>query len=251
LGPGVEGLKNGDLVIPSTPGAGTWATYSVQSSEHLLRIDDDIPKVSASMLLVNGVTAYRLLKDYVDLKPGDGVVQNAANSAVGRLVIQICRIWGVRTVNVIRDRADVHALKSELLELGADFRDAIPSLDGIRLALDSVGGASSLCLTASLAEGGSLAVFGAISGMNLEVNPRDLFYKGIQIPAGFNVYKWTSDPTNREELENTIAQLTKWIKTGELKDPPLSKWGLEDTANAIKAAKSGDARKHVLILSKQ
>ncbi|KAH7720423.1 trans-2-enoyl-CoA reductase [Aphelenchoides avenae] len=268
LGPGVQGLKNGDLVIPSTPGAGTWATYSVQNSAHLLRIDHDIPAVSASMLLVNGVTAYRLLKDYVDLKPGDGVVQNAANSAVGRLVIQICRIWGVGTVNVIRDRADVHALKSELLELGADVvfteqeacslyigvtlpvPDAIPSLDRIRLALDSVGGASALRLAASLAEGGTLAVYGAISGKNLEINPKDLFYKGIRIPAGFYVYKWTADPANRKELVNTIARLTKWIKSGELKDPPVTKWSLEEIADAIKAAKSGDSRKHVLIISK-
>lgn len=78
------------------------------------------------------------------------------------------------------------------------FRDAIPSLDRIRLALDSVGGASALRLAASLAEGGTLAVYGAISGKNLEINPKDLFYKGIRIPAGFYVYKWTADPANRK-----------------------------------------------------
>lgn len=67
--------------------------------------------VEASMFNVNPCTAYRMLKDFVALKPGDTVIQNGANSAVGQLVIQLCKIWGIKTVNIVRDRPDIENLK--------------------------------------------------------------------------------------------------------------------------------------------
>jgi trans-2-enoyl-CoA reductase len=35
---------------------------------------------------------------------GDYVIQNGANSAVGQSVIQIAKAWGLKTINVVRDR---------------------------------------------------------------------------------------------------------------------------------------------------
>lgn len=67
--------------------------------------------IVGSMLNVNPCTAYRMLKDFVQLKPGDVVIQNGGNSAVGQLVIQLCKVWGFKSVNIIRDRPDVQCLK--------------------------------------------------------------------------------------------------------------------------------------------
>ena len=58
----------------------------------------------------------RMLKDFVSLKPGDCVLQNGANSAVGQAVIQIAKTMGVTTVNVVRDREDIDSLKQRLTE---------------------------------------------------------------------------------------------------------------------------------------
>ena len=44
-----------------------------------------------------------------------------ANSAVGQAVIQLARLQGVKTVNVVRDREDIADLKSRLAGLGADM----------------------------------------------------------------------------------------------------------------------------------
>ena len=57
-----------------------------------------------------------MLKDFVRLKPGDCVLQNGPNSAVGQAVIQIARTLGVTTVNVVRDREDIDSLKQRLTE---------------------------------------------------------------------------------------------------------------------------------------
>ena len=57
-----------------------------------------------------------MLKDFVSLKPGDCVLQNGSNSAVGQAVIQIARTLGLTTVNVVRDREDIDSLKQRLTE---------------------------------------------------------------------------------------------------------------------------------------
>jgi mitochondrial enoyl-[acyl-carrier protein] reductase / trans-2-enoyl-CoA reductase len=45
-----------------------------------------------------------MLLDFVNMEPGDWVVQNGANSGVGQNVIQLARLRGLKTVNIIRDR---------------------------------------------------------------------------------------------------------------------------------------------------
>lgn len=60
-----------------------------------------------------------MLRDFVDLKPGDCIVQNGGNSAAGQNVIQFCKAWGFKSINVVRDRPDIKDLKAYLTELGA------------------------------------------------------------------------------------------------------------------------------------
>ena len=79
----------GDRVIPSRSGLGTWRTHGIHKEDALFRIDGSIPLIAASTFQVNPPTAYRMLKDFVPLQRKDVVVQNGANSAVGRYVIQV------------------------------------------------------------------------------------------------------------------------------------------------------------------
>jgi NADPH:quinone reductase-like Zn-dependent oxidoreductase len=83
---------------------GTWRDAVVVKASELVAVPPDIDPVHAAMLKINPMTAWRLLHDYVDLKSGDWLIQNAANSAAGRAVIQIARELGFRTVNVVRPR---------------------------------------------------------------------------------------------------------------------------------------------------
>jgi NADPH-dependent curcumin reductase CurA len=68
------------------------------------RVPNDIPVEYAATLCVNPATAYLLLNQFVKLKAGDVIVQNAANSVCGQVVIQLAKMAGIKTVNIIRDR---------------------------------------------------------------------------------------------------------------------------------------------------
>src|SRR5262249_47615381 len=131
----------------------------------------DIDLQQAAMLRINPPTALLLLTDVVELKPGDWVIQNVANSAVGRLLIRLARQRGLRTMNVVR-RADV---LDELRTLGADgwaihgpdLAETVKARTGgapIRLGIDAVSGRATARLSACLAEGAVVCNYGSMSG---------------------------------------------------------------------------------------
>ena len=114
VGAGVSDVKPGDLVINLQ--RENWAQRRSVKGDDAIPLPAGLDLTQAAMLRINPPTALLLLDDLVALKPGDWVIQNVANSAVGRLLIVLAKARGVRTVNVVR-RDDVAA---ELRALGAD-----------------------------------------------------------------------------------------------------------------------------------
>ncbi|XVF05620.1 hypothetical protein REPUB_Repub05bG0188400 [Reevesia pubescens] len=120
VGSAVKGLTPGDLVIPFPPSSATWQTYVVKDQDMWHKISKDSPIEYAATVAVNPLSALRMLEDFTTLKPGDSIVQNGATSIVGECVIQLARVRGVRSTNIIRDRAGSDEVKERLKALGAD-----------------------------------------------------------------------------------------------------------------------------------
>ncbi|KHJ43727.1 GroES-like protein [Trichuris suis] len=122
VGAKVKDLKVGDKVIPRSAIFGAWRSAGVTTPDQLIKVSNELDDVQAATITVNPSTAYRMLKDYVDLQPGDVILQNGANSAVGQLIIQLCSEFKITSVNLIRDgKQDEKETKLYLEELGADF----------------------------------------------------------------------------------------------------------------------------------
>lgn len=194
IGAEASGLRPGGLV--ATLEFGNWCSHRNIEAEKVVPLPSGIDSLQASMLMVNPPTAYAMLHDYGSLKPGDWVVQNAANSGVGRCVIQIAKHLGFRTLNVVR-RA---GLADELLALGAnrvvteeaDLRKEGRSLmDGnsARLALNAVGGASALNLANALAPESPLVTYGAMGRQALKIPNGLLLFQGLSL-HGFWLRRW-------------------------------------------------------------
>uniref|UniRef100_UPI003783AF39 alcohol dehydrogenase catalytic domain-containing protein n=1 Tax=Prosthecobacter sp. TaxID=1965333 RepID=UPI003783AF39 len=101
VGEAVVSLAKGDVVIPLL-GTGCWTQHLTAPEHHFAKLPPQIDQVQASMLRINPVTAWALLKHYTDLEPGSWVAQNAANSGVGRALIQLAHHFGLRTLNFVR-----------------------------------------------------------------------------------------------------------------------------------------------------
>src|SRR6202011_4417131 len=115
LGSGTKNLSPGDLVI-LPHNIGTWRDAVAVKADELVAVPPGIEPIHAAMLKINPLTAWRLLHGYVELKSGDWLIQNAANSAAGRAVIEIAHELGYKTINVVR-RAE---LIEELHAQGGD-----------------------------------------------------------------------------------------------------------------------------------
>ncbi|TVY35076.1 Enoyl-[acyl-carrier-protein] reductase, mitochondrial [Lachnellula subtilissima] len=100
-------LSKGDWVIMRSTGFGTWRTHATASPDDVIKISnkEGLTPIQVGTVSVNPCTAYRMLRDFETLDPGAGdwFIQNGANSGVGRAAIQFGRLWGVKSLNVIRD----------------------------------------------------------------------------------------------------------------------------------------------------
>src|SRR5438046_5067773 len=248
LGRGVKNLTGGALVI-LPHNVGTWRDAVAVKADELVVEPDGIEPVQAAMLKINPLTAWRLLQDYVDLQKGDWIIQNAANSAAGRAVIQIAHELGFKTVNVVRRAELIDELRADggdvVLVDGEKLRDEVKSATGgaaIRLGLNSVGGDSALRLANCLAFGGTLVSFGAMSLQPLKI-PTGLFiFKDLRF-RGIWINKWYDDATMQERLE-TFRHLYEMAKRGLLKTKVEKAYSIDDAqaavAHAAQSKRSGN-----------
>ena len=100
IGPGVTDRQLGDLVVPIL--GPTWRTTLIRKSAGLIPLPTGIDHRQAAMLKANPATALLMLRDIVKLAPGDWVIQNAANSAVGTYLVRLAAKRGIRTLNLVR-----------------------------------------------------------------------------------------------------------------------------------------------------
>ena len=99
-GKSVTDLKPGDLVIPLE--RDNWVQRKNAKAAAVIKVPADIDPLQLAMLKVNPPTAYLMMTKYVQLSPGDWLLQDAANSGVGHCLIQLAKAEGLKTVNVVR-----------------------------------------------------------------------------------------------------------------------------------------------------
>jgi NADPH:quinone reductase-like Zn-dependent oxidoreductase len=101
VGAGVENVRVGDRVLAPLSSF-TWRERMVVPASGLFALPPSADPQQLSMLAINPPTAALLLSEYVNLKPGEWVVQNSANSSVGRWVIAFAKTRGLKTANIVR-----------------------------------------------------------------------------------------------------------------------------------------------------
>ncbi|KFM25638.1 Helicase SKI2W [Auxenochlorella protothecoides] len=251
VGPKVSGLSPGDQVVPVAACPGTWRSHAVAAASNWLRVPPTLSPEAACALSINPPTALLMLRDYVDLAPGDVVIQNGGNSAVGRLVSQLAARRGLRAVSVVRGRGDAAAdaeLARELEGLGAALVTtperlkadlAAAGLPPPRLGLDCVGGEVALALAKTLEKGGTLVTYGAMSKQPLAIPApllifKDLRFRGFWASGGFS--KDEEGLARKREVLKEVADL---FEEGALDAPKFKRVALEDWKEALESIKDG------------
>lgn len=243
MGSTAKGIAIGaQVILPHN--LGTWREAVAVKANELVATPPEIEAVQAAMLKINPMTAWRLLHDYVDLKRGDWLIQNAANSAAGRATIQIARELHFKTVNVVRREELVQELQAEggdvVLVDGENLRDEVKTATNgapIRLGLNAVGGESALRLANTLASGSTLVTYGAMSLQPLKIPNGLLIFKDLRF-RGIWINQWY-DRANMQQRMDAFRPLFEMSKRGLLKTKVEKSYPLREFKAAVTHAAQG------------
>ncbi|MFG2950843.1 zinc-dependent alcohol dehydrogenase family protein [Streptomyces adustus] len=259
LGPDTEGLRIGERVvhaaIPAVPGpqvAGTWQEYLVADARRLLPVPGRLSDSDACQLAVNPLTALLLVARELDAQPGEWLLQTAAGSTVGRLVIQLARHLGIRTINVVRRRDAVEEIKAlggdevvctadeDLVRRVAEIAGAT----GVHKALDCVAGDVGAQVSRALAPGGELVVYGALSthrqtdpaALTIPLPARSVIYETKTI-RGFWLNRWFGTASPADALD-ALSEVRALVTDGVLTIPEGRPFPLERFTEALALAEA-------------
>lgn len=216
----------------------SWQTYAIASEDQLYPAPASLDNHQAAMFWVNPATAWRMMHDFTLLEPGDWIIQNAATSAVGKLVIQFAAQRGIKTANLVRSPQAAE----ELLEIGGtlvvkDDRDAAkPICEAIgsqpsKLGLNAVGGSSALTLCKCLSDHATLVTYGGMDRAPAPFPTRHLIFNDLRL-RGFWVSQWYQG-ADRSEVEKMHEEIAQAMQVGSITTPVAATYGLEDWKAAL------------------
>ena len=220
---------------------GAWAQHAFLSAASATPIPDAIGDHVAAQLVAMPMSAIALF-DTLNVKAGDWIAQNAANGAVGRILMRYAQASGVNIVNLVR-RTDAaqdvtshgaaHVIVTE--EDGWEERArALTGGAGFARIVDSIAGAQSLAMQRLLAEGGELVVFGGLSAGAMKLDPGLMIARELRI-RGFWMTAWMGS-ASPEHVRDAMKTVFTLAMKDELPLPIGGVYPLTGYARALRAA---------------
>ncbi|MEA1652855.1 2-enoyl thioester reductase domain-containing protein [Nitrospirillum sp. BR 11164] len=240
IGPGVQGVAEGDHVLPLS--RGNWCSHRLISAWDLVIVPPTVPMEQAAVLRINPATAWRLLGQ-ARLNAGDCVVQNGAGSSVARWIRLLAAERGVDVLNVSRAIPAGRSHNELWLADGPDLaRQAAQLLGGrsVPLALDCVAGPATGRLANCLSPGGQVVVFGHLSGEDCMVPSGVLTGRGI-VMRGFSLRPGEGSEGHASKAA-LYGRLAKLASQPEAHTPITATYPLDALPAALAAAESGAGR---------
>lgn len=241
LVPGIEvvGTHEGKRYLASVSSGG-YAEKAVAHKAVIFPIPDSVTDEQALCMLIQGTTAWHLLKTMGHLKSGESVVVHAAAGGVGTIAIQLAKLWGAKVIAVTSsdEKAalatslgadEVVDAKNE--DLGKALRAANGG-KGVDIVLEMVGGATFDQSLLALGDFGRMLTFGMASRTApTPVHPGSLMH-GSKTISGF----WLANCFGKKEMMNdVIDELFALVAEGKVKPVIGASYPLSEAAEAHRA----------------
>jgi NADPH:quinone reductase-like Zn-dependent oxidoreductase len=232
----------GRRVAVLNSGSGNWKEHVVIPARQAVPVPKELSDEQAATFFINPATALVLTRHILQVPVGSWLLQTAAGSALGRMIIGLGQRYGFRTLNVVRRREQA----DELLRLGgtaavatndeplADRVAALTASEGVRYAIDAVGGATGSEVVRTLAHGGRLIVYGTLSGEPMNVDSRTLMVGQKRI-VGFWLSEWVRAQKPWTMLL-LFRQIGKLMRAGVLASEVGKSFALTDIHAAVRQA---------------
>lgn len=249
------GVAVGDRVAALTK-TGGWADRVLLDAADLVPVPAGVDAAAAETVVVNGVTARRMLHRVARVRAGQTIVVLGAAGGVGTTLVQLARHAGIRVIGTAGAGSleRVAALGAEPVDYRTDVPAAVRRLapEGVAAVFDHVGGPGIRDSWAMLARGGSLVSYGTAATKDSPGNPRLPVLKLIgqlllwnALPNGrkatfFNLWAGKRNQDRfRRELAEDLGAVFALLADGTLTAQVAAEFPLADAAKALRHAESG------------
>jgi NADPH:quinone reductase-like Zn-dependent oxidoreductase len=253
-GPGFLGrLRKGKRVAVLNGEGGNWQQHVIVPWRNVVPVPAQMPDEQAATFFVNPATALILTRRVLRVPPGGWLLQSAAASNVGKMVIRLAKRFGFRTINIVRRADHIEPLR----RLGADFVIVHPAESiaervmqitggqGAAHAIDAVGGSTTVAMTAGLSQQGRLVCYGTLSGDLAPLDPRELMVRGACV-QGF----WLSNWTRRQgplKMLGLFRELSRLIVQGDLASEIAASYSVDKFLEAVRKVQGDNPGGKVLL----
>jgi NADPH2:quinone reductase len=242
LVPGIEvvGTTADGRRVLAPAGSGGYAQMAAVNQRAMIEIPAGVSDQQALCMLVQGSTAWHILKTVGHVVPGETVVIHAAAGGVGTIAIQLAKMWGAKVIASTSspEKAELAKKLGADVTIDANAEDlAAVMLEAnggkkVNLILEMVGGKTFDASLDVLAPFGRVVTYGMASRTPpSSINPAVLM-GGSKTITGF----WLSHCFGRKELMNdVISELFQLVVDGKLHPVIGATYPLSKAADAHRA----------------
>ena len=248
VGKKIRKFKLGDIVLPLV--RDNWVEEKVVKENEIIKLPNNIDTEQGCMLKVNPATAYLMLNNYVKVKQGDFIIQNASNSSVGNYVIQLAKLYDINTINLVRRKEVISTLK----DYGANYvfklnlnkkEESFIKSSNPKLFIDAVAGKHVNSIATLLTDNSTIINYGLLSGENIQLDPYNTIFKNI-ILKGFWLSLWLNK-MSIEEKNKLYSYLSKLIIRKSLFTKIEKVFHINDIKEAINVASNFNRDGKILV----
>jgi NADPH:quinone reductase-like Zn-dependent oxidoreductase len=254
---GRDGRLRPGMRVAFFPGAGAWGERTLVRSEFVTALPAAVPDAIGAQLHVNPLTAQMLLRAAhgAGVGPGNAMLLTAAGSAVAKLLAALALQAGLPVIGLVRssdgvdELARLHPALHVIATDRADWRESLDRILGgqpLRAVFDAIGGELPSELFLRLAPGGTLVMYGDMSGQPLRIPALMLPMRDLQI-KGVSVGRWAGLPVEqrREDLRGALDLALRAPHLFEV----AASYDLDEVAAAAAHAQRPGKRGAVLLTS--
>ena len=239
IGDDVTNVGLGDRVAYAGP-IGGYAEERLIDADRLVKLPEAISSEQAAAMMLQGMTAWMLLRQVHRVQRGETILIHAAAGGVGLIVCQWAKALGATVIGTVgsdekAELARAHGCDHPIVYTRQDFVAEVERITGgakLPVVYDSVGRETFLKSIDCLAPRGMMVSFGNASGPPDPIAPGLLAQKGSLFLTRPTLYHYIAA---RAELEQAARELFDMVASGKVRVEIKQRFALKDAAKAHRA----------------
>lgn len=258
-GGGLRGrFFRGKRVVVLNQQGGTWGQQTIVPATQVVPVPSGFTDQQAATSFVNPMTAWLMTQRVLQLPSDAWLIQTAAGSILGRMIIKLGQHLGFRTINIVRSEDAAQRCESVGARHIIKWDEATQSVDdlqrqvhaatggeSVRYAIDAVSGLTGTAVLQCLSDHGRFLAYGTLSTKTMTIATRQMMSRQLSIDSFWLGHRMKT--MNLVTKLRVIRKVQSLILSGVLDTPVEAVYPLSHFQDAINKAQTNNGGGRVLL----